>query len=234
MHRTRIKICGVTRIEDALAAAQCGADAIGIVMQRESKRFVEPALARRIVEAMPPFVTPIALFFDGPPAEVVQTARELGVRHVQLHGHELPDEVPAIAPLAVIKALRVTRMGLKDELARWRGARANLIGIVLETATAKGGGGTGVANDWDFIESSMNAGEFTGLPNIIAAGGLTPESVGDVVRRIRPWAVDVSSGVESCLGIKSESKLQAFCRAVREADITSSAASDRSAGPGAG
>jgi phosphoribosylanthranilate isomerase len=234
MHRTRIKICGVTRVEDALAAARHGADAIGIVMQRNSKRFVEPALARQIVSALPAFVTPVALFFDAPPSEVIQTARELGARHVQLHGHELPDEVAAVAPLAVIKAVRVTRMGLTDELARWRGAPANLIGMVLETATAKGGGGTGVANDWEFIESSMKSGEFTGLPHIIAAGGLTPESVGDVVRRIRPWAVDVSSGVESSLGMKSESKLQAFCGAVRDADLTSSASSDRSAPPASG
>lgn len=227
MHRTRIKICGVTRVEDALDAARHGADAIGIVMQRESKRFVEPARARQIVAALPAFVTPVALFFDAPTIEVAHTARELGVRHVQLHGHELPDEVAAIAPLAVIKAVRVTRMGLTDELTRWRGAPANLVGIVLETATAKGGGGTGIANDWEFIESSIKAGDFSGLPRIIAAGGLTPESVGDVVRRIRPWAVDVSSGVESSLGLKSETKIEAFCRGVREADLTSSAGSDR-------
>jgi phosphoribosylanthranilate isomerase len=214
MHRTRIKICGITRVEDALAAARHGADAIGLVMHREAKRHVTIAQARQVIAALPPFVTPVALFVDAPTQEIVETARELGVRHVQLHGHELPDEIAPLAPLRVIKAVRVTRMGLRDVVRRWRGVADNLVGIVLETASAKGGGGTGVANDWDFIEAATKAGDLKGLPNIIAAGGLTPETVADVVRRIQPWAVDVSSGVEISLGIKSESKIEAFCRAV--------------------
>jgi len=218
----RIKICGITRVEDALAAAQHGADAIGLVMHREAKRHVPMALARQIVGALPPFVTPVALFVDAPTDEIVQTARELGVRHVQLHGHELPDEIGPLAPLRVIKAVRVTRLGFKDELARWRSVASNLAGIVLETPTSKGAGGTGVANDWDFIESAMAAGDFRDVPNVIAAGGLRPETVGDIVRRIRPWAVDVSSGVETSLGTKADAKIEAFCRSVRDADTSSS------------
>jgi phosphoribosylanthranilate isomerase len=217
MHRTRVKICGITRVEDALAAARHGADAIGIVMHRHAKRYVPMATARQIVGALPPFVTPVALFVDAPTQEILDTARDLSVRHVQLHGHEMPDEIAPLLPLRVIKAVRVTRMGLKEDLLRWRGAAPNLTGIVLETPSARDGGGTGVPNDWDFIESATQAGDFTGLPNIIAAGGLTPETVADVVRRIQPWAVDVSSGVESSIGIKSEEKIAAFCRAVREA-----------------
>ena len=222
MHRTRIKICGITRIEDALAAARHGADAVGLVMHRETKRHVPMALARQIVNALPPFVTPVALFVDAQTNEIIQTARELGVRHVQLHGHELPDEIGPLAPLRVIKAVRVTRLGFKDELARWRAVAANLAAIVLETPTSKGVGGTGVANDWDFIESAMTAGDFRDAPHAIAAGGLRPETVGDVVRRIRPWAVDVSSGVETSLALKSDAKIEAFCRAVRDADASSS------------
>ena len=219
MHRTRIKICGITRVEDALAAARHGADAIGLVLHRQAERHISVAQARQIVAALPPFVTPVALFVDSPTQEILETARELGVRHVQLHGHELPDEIGPLAPLRVVKAVRVTRMGLKEDLSRWRGAASNLVGMVLESSTAKGAGGTGVANDWDFIESSMQAGDFQGLPDLIAAGGLTPQTVGDVVRRIRPWAVDVSSGVELSVGTKSESKIEAFCQAVREADV---------------
>src|SRR4029079_793085 len=152
---------------------------------REAKRHVTIAQARQVIAALPPFVTPVALFVDAPTQEIVDTARELGVRHVQLHGHELPDEIAPLAPLCVIKAVRVTRMGLRDDVRRWRGVADNLIGIVLETASPKGRGRTGVAHDWAFIEAATKAGDLKGLPNIIAAGGLTPETVADVVRRIQ-------------------------------------------------
>src|SRR3954453_18471089 len=132
--------------------------------------------------------------------------------------------VAELRGLRVIKAVRVVRGEFSLTLRRWRDAIAaqeltNLAGLVLETGGTKKAGGTGVANDWDTIRAAQAAGEFDGLPPIIAAGGLTPETVGQVVRDGRPWGGDVSSGVEESLGRKSQEKMAAFVRAVRDADV---------------
>ena len=224
MHRTRIKICGICRVEDALLAAEAGADAIGISLHPASPRYVPPEVAGRIVAALPPFVTPVGLFVDAPAEHVNATARRLGLRHVQLHGHEGPADVRAVAA-TVIKAVRVARERFQAELARWRPAGAvpdlpNLAGLVLETAGTAEPGGTGVENDWEALTAARRAGWFEGVPRIIAAGGLRPGTVAAVVRSVRPWAVDVSTGVEidGQKGRKSEQKVRAFVQAVREAD----------------
>lgn len=227
MHRTRIKICGVCRLEDALLAARAGADAIGIVFHEPSPRNVALERAREIVAALPPFVTAVGLFVDAPVDTVLATARRLGLRHVQLHGHEPPEMVKALEPLTVIKAIPVERERFTETLTNWRDAIAslaltNLAGLVLETAGAGQAGGTGVANDWDTVRWARAAGSLEGLPPIIAAGGLTPESVGDVVRAVRPYAVDVSTGVEAVRGVKSPERVEAFVAAVREADASRS------------
>jgi phosphoribosylanthranilate isomerase len=224
LHRTRIKICGVTRVEDAAAAARLGADAIGMVLHAPSQRSIFTDTARKIVEALPPFVTPVALFVDEEPQTVLDIAAELNVRHVQLNGDESPEQIAELRGVSVIKAIRVDRRTLSSALAKWRDAIADqelthLAGIVLETASDKPGG-TGIANDWQTILEHQAAGEFKGLPPIIAAGGLTSANVGKVVRDIHPWAVDVSSGVESSTGQKSEEKIEAFIDAVRQADAS--------------
>lgn len=218
--RTRIKICGVCRVEDARAAAAAGADAIGLVLHPPAARFVSDERAAEIIAALPPFVTPVGLFVDALPDEVRESAGRLQLRCVQLHGHEDPACVAALSGLIVLKALRVARDTFGRELLLWRkalGGLPHLRGFVLETA-ASAPGGTGVANDWDFICQCRAEGLFNGLPPLIAAGGLTPETVSEVVRRVEPWAVDVSSGVEVAKGIKSGEKLTAFGRAVRDAD----------------
>ena len=222
-HRTRIKICGVCRPEDALLAAEAGADAIGIVFHESSARYVVPDRAREILAALPPFVTPVGLFVDAGVDTVVDTARRLGLRHVQFNGHETLEQIRAVAPLTVIKAIRVERGRFTGLLAELRDAIerlhvTNLAGFVLETAGTDKPGGTGVANDWEAVIEARRAGAFKGLPPIIAAGGLKPETVGGVVRTVRPFAVDVSSGVEESLKVKSEAKIRAFVAAVREAD----------------
>lgn len=224
-HRTRIKICGVCRPQDAIVAARAGAHAIGVVLHERASRYVTPEAAEAILAVLPPFVTPVGLFVDAPPGEVVKTARELGLRHVQLHGRESPEDVRAVAPLVVVKAVAVERGRFEQTLAGWREAirtlgLTNLAGFVLETAGTGKPGGTGVANDWQTVIDAQRAGAFDGLPPIVAAGGLTPETVGDVVRAVRPYAVDVSSGVEGSLRHKSEERIAAFVRAVREADAT--------------
>jgi phosphoribosylanthranilate isomerase len=222
MHRTRIKICGVCRPEDAAHAAAAGADAIGMIFHPPSPRNIWPQRAREIIAQLPPFVTPVGLFVDASTDTILGTARDVGLRHVQLNGDETPEQVRALAPLAVIKAVRVERESLVEVLSVWRTTihsfDTRLAGLVLETAGTGRPGGTGVANDWDAISDAQRAGLFNGLPPVVAAGGLRPETVGDVVRKIRPFAVDVSSGVESTRGCKSEEKVREFARAVRAAD----------------
>jgi phosphoribosylanthranilate isomerase len=223
IHRTRIKICGVCRPEDATLAARAGADAIGIILHEPASRYVTSDVARAILASLPPFVTPVGLFVDASPETILRTARDLGLRHVQLHGHETPEAVRAVTPLIVIKAIRVERERFTQTLAEWRDAIRtlrlnNLAGFVLETAGTGKPGGTGVANDWEAVIAARRAGAFDGLPPMIGAGGLNPETVGQVVRDVRPYAVDVSSGVEGSLRAKSAEQIDAFVRSVREAD----------------
>ncbi|HYE21487.1 MAG TPA: phosphoribosylanthranilate isomerase, partial [Tepidisphaeraceae bacterium] len=207
--RTRVKICGVTRPEDAALAARLGADAVGVVCYPKARRYVPLERAREIVAAVPAFVTPVLLFVDQAVDEIVRVAGELGVRTIQLHGHEGPEVVAALRGYSVLKALRTDRATLPGELAAWREAVARLglvqlQGLVMETAAAaaKDGapGGTGVENDFAYLAELRGAGAFEGLPSLIAAGGLRSENVGEVVRAVRPYAVDVSSGVEGAFG----------------------------------
>ena len=219
LNRTRIKICGITRAEDALTAARAGADAIGMVFYPGAKRCISIDRAKEILCSLPPFVTPVGLFVDQPIDEVRAIANALGLRHLQFNGHEEPQAIVELRDFVIIKAIRVARDSFTAELARWREAIArhslsHLRGLVLETASAHPGG-SGMENDWEAVHQAIQQGAFAGLPPIIAAGGLTPANVADVVRRISPWAVDVSSGVEESFGIKSAQKIEAFVRAVR-------------------
>ena len=218
MPKTRIKICGITRVEDAVAAAHCGADAIGMVFHQPAPRCVSLERAREILAALPPFVTPVGLFVDAGPGEILETAATLGLRHVQLHGRESAQCVGALPNLVVLKAVRVSRDTFAAELDDWRrqiaaGELSNLRGLVLETPAAAPGG-TGQPNDWAFVRQCQAQGLFRGLPPIIAAGGLTPANVAKVIRDIGPWAVDVSSGVEVSRGIKSLEKMREFAESV--------------------
>ena len=222
MHRTRVKICGITRPEDAAAAAAAGADAIGMIFYEAAARRISVERAKEIFGILPPFVSAMGVFVDADARHVLGVAETLGLRHVQLSGHEPPAHITELRGLHAVKAVRVDER-LPETLAAWRRATAegnlsNLRGILLETGGTPEAGGTGVANDWSAILRHRDAGAFEGLPQLIAAGGLTPETVGDVVRALRPWAVDVSSGVEMSKGVKSVEKIQAFVRAVREAD----------------
>jgi phosphoribosylanthranilate isomerase len=221
--RTRIKICGVCRPEDAALAARLGADAVGLVFHPASRRNVSVERAREIIAALPPFVTPVGLFVDAPAHVVRRTADALRLRHVQLHGAEPPEHVAELTPLAVIKALPVDRATFTQTLAGWRDAiRAlgltNLAGFVLETALTGQPGGR--PSNAPAVCASRTACQSlaTPVPPVVAAGGLRPETVGAVVRAVRPWAVDVSSGVEEVVGAKSEPRLRAFVGAVRDAD----------------
>ena len=221
--RTRVKICGVCRPEDAAAAAEAGADAIGLIFHPAAPRCITLERAREILAALPAFVTPVGVFVNVTVAEVRRTAQELGLRHVQLNGQESPEVVAELSGFAVVKAITVEPARLGQTLSRWRDAVGklkitNLKGLVLETAGTGQAGGTGVPNDWSTVLRHRAAGDFEGLPPLIAAGGLTAETVAAVVRDVRPWAVDVSSGVEQTRGQKSPQKIDAFIEAVRHAD----------------
>ena len=228
IRRTRIKICGIRRPEDALAAAEAGADAIGLIFHPPAPRYITVDQARRVLDVLPAFVTPVGVFVDAESQVLRDVVSRLHLRHVQLSGDETPQYVAELKQLAVTKAVRVDA-AFGETLRRWRDARSslelsNLKGLVLETGGTREAGGTGVPNDWDALRRHRAARDFEGLPPLIAAGGLTPQTVERVVRDVRPWAVDVSSGVEESRGTKSLEKIAAFVDAVRRGD----------AAPGAG
>jgi phosphoribosylanthranilate isomerase len=221
VQRTRVKICGIGHVEDALAAARAGADAVGFIFHAPAGRNISPGRAGEILSKLPPFVTPVGLFVDSDAARIREVAGPLGLRHIQLHGQESPNLVAELREFTILKAIRVNAAALAAELETWRRAivelkLSHLQGFVLETAGASGG--SGKPNDWETIRRHRQRGDFVGLPHLIAAGGLTPETVGAVVRDLRPWAVDVSTGVESSPGRKSAEKIEAFVRAVREVE----------------
>jgi phosphoribosylanthranilate isomerase len=216
MHRTRVKICGITRPQDAASAADAGADAIGMVLHAPPKRLISLDQARQIVRVVSPMMSAIGLFVDAEADLILTTARALGLAAVQLHGAESPQDVASLSPLPVIKAIGVDAGSLGAELVRWKKERpANLVGLVMDAA---GGGGGGSDNDWDALRRHVEAGDFDGLPPWIAAGGLTPWNVRQIVRQLRPWAVDVSSGVETAPREKSAELIRDFLQAVRDAD----------------
>jgi phosphoribosylanthranilate isomerase len=219
MRRTRVKICGVGHVDDALAAARAGADAIGLLFHPDARRCIQPPRAMEILAALPPFVSPVGLFVDLPVSAIWDTVRSLNLRHVQLHGHESAEQVAELRGLTILKAIRVDPTTFGPELEQWRRDIArhkltHLQGFVLETAGVAGG--SGIANNWDLITQHRKRGDFIGLPPLIAAGGLNPENVADVVRAVQPWAVDVSSGVEASPGRKSTEKMEAFIRAAQQ------------------
>jgi phosphoribosylanthranilate isomerase len=200
--RTRVKVCGITRLEDALAAARLGADALGFVFWPGSKRYLEPSRARPIVEALPPFVTPVGLFVDAEPGAIEAAARASGVRALQLHGRESPADCRAL-PLPALKAL-----GVESEASIDRADEYAVAGLVLD---APNGGGSGRAFDWTILERRRPRAPF------LVAGGLRADNVGEAVRRLAPYGVDVSSGVESSVGVKDHQKLERFFDALRQA-----------------
>ena len=234
MQRTRIKICGISRAQDALAAAEAGADAIGLICYPQAKRYAPLDRAMQILHALPAFVTPVALFVDQDVEQIKEIATALRIHHLQLHGHETPADVAALRDFTVTKSLRAARETLSAELAFWREAAESLDlkhlrGFVLETPATTAAGGTGVENDWQAIADVQRSGAFDDLPPIIAAGGLRPDNVGAVVRLLRPYAVDVSSGVEESFGEKSPEKIRAFVDAVTAASSPSGRGTARTA-----
>jgi phosphoribosylanthranilate isomerase len=205
---TRVKICGITRPVDALAAAQAGADAIGLVFFEKSPRHVTVEGARHILAALPPFVTSVGLFVDAPAESVRAVLAALPLDLLQFHGEEEPTYCRAFGR-PYLKAVRV-RPGV--DLVKYAARYPDARGLLLDAFVEGVAGGTGQSFDWALIPP--------GLPvPVVLSGGLTAANVGEAIRRVRPWAVDVSSGVEAAKGIKDAALIAAFMQGVRNADV---------------
>jgi phosphoribosylanthranilate isomerase len=205
---TAVKICGITRVEDALVAANSGAHAIGLIFYAGSPRLVSRNVAREVVDALPAFVTSVALFVDARQSEIEGVIADVKPELLQFHGNEAP-EFCASFGLPYIKAAKVRAgLDLLQYARRYRSAK----GLLLDAAVDGSHGGTGSTFDWALIPDQLP------LP-VILAGGLQQDNVADAIRRVRPWAVDVSSGVEAAKGIKDAAKIAAFIRGVRNADV---------------
>lgn len=206
MSRTRIKICGLTRPQDVRAAVMAGADAIGFVFYPPSPRNVGFDQAAALAAELPPFVSAVGLFVNPAPAFVQQALQQVPLQLLQFHGDESEVEC-ARSGRPWIKAARVRPgIDLVEFAFRHPGAR----GILLD-AFVDGYGGGGKTFDWSLIPDGLSR-------PLVLSGGLDPDNVGEAVRRIRPFAVDVSSGVESAKGIKDAAKVAAFIAGVRDAD----------------
>ena len=204
--KTQVKICGVTSVADALAAAEAGADMIGLMFYDGSPRHVSLAQAAEISRALPPFVLRVGVFVNPTEAQVLEAIAACGLSLLQFHGDEASDFCTQFGVMSV-KALRVRDAESLQTLANF-----DTDAFLLDAYAQAGRGGTGEKFNWDL---AIEAQQF-GKP-IFLAGGLTPENVGDAVRQVRPFAVDVSSGVESAPGKKDATKVRAFIAAVRAA-----------------
>jgi phosphoribosylanthranilate isomerase len=205
--RTRVKICGITRAQDAIAAAKAGADAIGLVFYPPSPRFLSVERAREIRDALPPFVQTVALFVNADAAQVAQVIGRVHPAMLQFHGDETP-QFCAQFGLPYVKACRVKPgVDALEYLRPFSGAAAWLFDSFVPEY-----GGVGESFDWSLLPAAHER-------PFIVSGGLARENVGAAIRRVRPWGVDVSSGVESAKGIKDAAKIAAFIAEVRNADV---------------
>ena len=202
----RVKICGITRLQDLHAACGAGADALGFVFYEKSPRHLAIAAAAALVRELPPFVQAVGLFVDADPAFVEAVLRDVPLDLLQFHGDEAPVDCARFGR-PYIKAVRVNRdADLLKCAADFDAAR----GLLLDAYVPGVPGGTGERFDWSLIPP--------GLPKpIILSGGLTPDNVAEAVRTVRPWAVDVSSGVEAAKGIKDAHKIAQFIAKAKEA-----------------
>ncbi|MBW8354731.1 MULTISPECIES: phosphoribosylanthranilate isomerase [unclassified Pseudomonas] len=207
MSAVRSKICGITRIEDALAAVAAGADAIGLVFYAKSPRAVSVQQARAIIAALPPFVTTVGLFVNASRCELGEILDAVPLDLLQFHGDESAADCEGYHR-PYIKALRV-KAG--DDVAAACLAYPRASGILLDTYVEGVPGGTGEAFDWSLVPLGLSK-------PIILAGGLSAQNVAEAIARVRPYAVDVSGGVEQSKGIKDPARIQAFMQAVRRSN----------------
>lgn len=210
LKRVRVKMCGTTRLEDALAAVRYGVDALGFIFYAKSPRYIAPENVVAIVKRLPPFVDRVGVFVNAPYTEVVRAAG-CGLTYLQLHGDESVEYCCAIREMlpscGIIKAFRVSGRSRAEEFERYN---ESVDGFLLDTYSKGESGGTGKVFDWSVIER-LNL-----QRPLILAGGLTPENVASGLAAVRPYAVDINSGVELQPGIKDHGRLQSLMRVVAE------------------
>ena len=193
----KVKICGITSLGDALVAVDLGADALGFVFFKGSPRYIPPDEARKIILNLPPFITTVGVFVDEKPEEVKRILKYSAIDVAQFHGHEPPEA--CMIDRRVIKAIRIKELTDLEPLKRYR-----VFAFLLDTYASESFGGTGQIFNWDVAVDAKQFGK------IILAGGLTPDNIEKAIRRVRPYAVDVSSGVEGEKGKKDHRKLKLF------------------------
>ncbi len=206
--RTRVKICGITRPDDGVYAAEQGADAIGLVFYPPSPRAVDKQQAKLIADALPPFVATVALFVNATEAEINDVLAEVRIDIIQFHG----DEPPAFCEQFDRPYMKAIRMRPEVDLNEIADQYASAQGLLLDTYRPGVAGGTGETFNWDRVPRKFN------MP-IILAGGLTPENVGEAIKQASPYAVDISGGVEATKGIKDAAKVAAFMRGVTSVEV---------------
>jgi len=203
----RIKICGITNAQDAEAAVAAGADALGFVFYAQSPRCIEPAVAKRIIAQLPPFILSVGVFVNQDQETIRNIYNECGLAFAQLHGDETPAFCESLGR-PILRALRLRDRGSLLALAEYKG-RMGVRGFVVDAFSAEAYGGTGQTVDWSLAREVAKAAP------ILLAGGLTPGNVQEAVRQVQPYGVDVSSGVEERPGKKDHEKIRAFTRAIR-------------------
>jgi phosphoribosylanthranilate isomerase len=215
--RTRIKICGLTRTKDIKAAVKAGADALGFVFYKDSPRYVDPGHAAKLIKSVPPFVTTVGLFVNAKADQVKQIVKQTGISLLQFHGEESQrdcDEIATTVNLPFIRAFRIKPETKAADLVqykeKYRADSTHFLALLLDTYTPAYGG-SGKVFDWSVISKEI-------AHQVVLSGGLNEQNVAEGILRVSPFAVDVSSGVESARGIKSAAKIRAFANAVYAAD----------------
>ncbi|HTP13003.1 MAG TPA: phosphoribosylanthranilate isomerase [Bacteroidota bacterium] len=203
---TRVKICGITRHDDASAAAEAGAAAVGFILVKNSPRYVHADTVRSIVKELPPFVTPVGVFADVTRSEVLAAVAKSGIRAVQLHGEGNAKEFEDF-PVPVYRVFRVSVEFNPEILRRYRGTA-----FMLDTFKNGVAGGTGQTFDWNVAIEAKKYGR------LILSGGINPENVGEAIRRVGPYAIDTSSGVEKSPGVKDHAKIRRLFEEIRKAE----------------
>jgi phosphoribosylanthranilate isomerase len=206
-HRTRIKICGIRDEAMARVAAQAGADAIGLVFHPASARAVDAGRARAIAAAVPPFVTVVGLFVNHEEQAVREILARVPLAMLQFHG----DEPPEYCDQFGLPWMRAVRVGKGVDLLEWRQRYSRAAALLLDANVAGQFGGTGIAFDWSLVPAPL-------ARSVVLSGGLDAGNVGRAIHALRPWAVDVSSGVEAQRGVKDAARIEEFMRSVRDAD----------------
>ena len=201
----KIKICGITNLEDAMAAAEDGADALGFIFYKKSSRYVEPSKAAEIIRQLPPFITPVAVFVNEREEKIRDIQFTTGIKVLQFHGDERPEFCDRFAT-RVIKAFQV-----KDKESIKHMAHYHVGAFLLDSYKDGMRGGTGTVFDWHLAVVAKTFGR------VVLAGGLTPENVAEAVKLVQPYGVDVAGGVEREKGLKDHAKLKKFITEVRRA-----------------